>query len=252
MAEDLGFEAAAEIVRKGDPDRFLAVMAAPPAARPVLFPIFAMNLEVARAPWVTEEPLIAEMRLQWWRDALDEIASGGVVRRHEVTVPLATVLDAEGAQLLDQLIEARRADLEEMPFADTGALWAYLDATGGGLLWAAARALGADAAAEAMVRARGQAMGLANYLMAVPDLRARAKRPLPEGTDIAALAREGLQRAGTGAARGAARTATLAAWRASPLLRQAAKDPAAVEEGRLAQSEFARRAGLQRYAWVGR
>ena len=58
--------ACAAIVQRADPDRFLAVMAAPVAVRARLFPLFAVNVEVARAPWVTQEPLIAQMRLQWW------------------------------------------------------------------------------------------------------------------------------------------------------------------------------------------
>ena len=89
--------ACAAIVQRGDPDRFMATMAAPVAARRVLFPLYAFNVEVARAPWVTEESMIAEMRLQWWRDAVEEVAKGGVVRRHEVVTPLAEVLAPEHA-----------------------------------------------------------------------------------------------------------------------------------------------------------
>ena len=72
----MSLQACADLVQRGDPDRFAAAMAAPVAARKVLFPLYAFNLEVARAPWVTEEPMIAEMRLQWWRDALGEIGGG--------------------------------------------------------------------------------------------------------------------------------------------------------------------------------
>ena len=76
----MSFDACAALVERGDPQRFRAAMAAPPEARRVLFPLYAFNVEVARAPWVTQEPMIAEMRLQWWRDALEEIAMGGRVR----------------------------------------------------------------------------------------------------------------------------------------------------------------------------
>ena len=62
--------ACAAMVARGDPDRFLAVMAAPVTVRARLLPLYAFNLEVARAPWVTDEALIAEMRLQWWRDVV--------------------------------------------------------------------------------------------------------------------------------------------------------------------------------------
>ena len=61
----MSIQACADLVHRGDPDRFAAIMAAPVGARERLFPIFAFNLEVARAPWVTAEAMIAEMRLQW-------------------------------------------------------------------------------------------------------------------------------------------------------------------------------------------
>ena len=96
-------QACARIVKQGDPDRFVATMAAPAPMRPALFAIFAFNVEVTRAPWLTSEPMIAEMRLQWWRDALAEIGAGSRVRHHEVAVALAQVLDREGAAILDKL-----------------------------------------------------------------------------------------------------------------------------------------------------
>ncbi len=49
----------AERVEKGDPDRFAATMAAPPAARARLWPLYAVNLEIARAPWASSEPATA-------------------------------------------------------------------------------------------------------------------------------------------------------------------------------------------------
>ena len=48
-------KACAALVHRADPDRFMAVMAAPVPARPLLFPLYALNVEVARAPWVTQE-----------------------------------------------------------------------------------------------------------------------------------------------------------------------------------------------------
>src|SRR5210317_1238100 len=110
MTLDADVLACAAIVEKGDPERFAAVMASPLPARRVLFPLYAFNVEVSRAPWVTQETMIAEMRLQWWRDALEEIAEGKPVRRHEVTQPLAGFIDAQGAEILDRLVAARRWD----------------------------------------------------------------------------------------------------------------------------------------------
>ena len=97
----MSVQACAEIVQRGDEDRFRATMAAPVAAREVLFPIHAFCLEVAKAPWVTKEMMIAEMRLQFWRDVLQEKIEGKVPRAHEVAAPLAAVLDPASAQALD-------------------------------------------------------------------------------------------------------------------------------------------------------
>src|SRR6056297_157483 len=102
MRFDSDLTACAQLVERGDRDRFAAAMAAPVDARKVLFPIYAFNIEVSRAPWVTQEPMIAEMRLQWWTDALDEIASSGLVRRHEVVTSLAHVLDETAARQLQR------------------------------------------------------------------------------------------------------------------------------------------------------
>lgn len=255
----MSLTACAELVERGDPDRFRAVLAAPAAARPVLLPFYAFNLEVARAPWVTSEPMIGEMRLQWWRDALEEIGGGGPVRRHEVVTPLADLLDAEGAVLLDRLVAARRWDLYRDPFDDPAAFDAYLDATAAGLMWAVARALGAPVTAEAPVRAMGRAAGLASWLLAVPDLEARGRVPLVDGRPdaVRALATDALARLQDGRrgirmVPGTARAALLAGWRAPALLARAVRDPGRVAAGALVESEAARRLALLRAALLGR
>lgn len=245
-------EACAGIVRRGDPERFQAAMAAPIAARKVLFPLYAFNVEVSRAPWMTAEPLIAEMRLQWWRDALEDIAGGGHVRKHEVTGPLADVLDPDGARLLDGLVAARRMDTERAPFANAASLDAYLEATGGHLAWTAARLLGAsDRAAVGDIAWAG---ALANYFRAAPRLTALGRQPLPPDADPASLAAEGLARLERGRARRepAALPALLAAWQAGRVLRLVRSRPEAVAEGALEVSEFRRRLGLIRAATTGR
>ncbi len=253
-------DACAALVQRGDPDRFAAVMAAPVAARARLFPIYAWNLEVARAPWVTKEHLIAEMRLQWWRDVVDN-ASSGAARAHEVAGPLHQVIrDCDlPLDVMDRLIVARRADIDTAPFTDEAALAVYLEDTGGGLMWLAARALGAGPGAEVSVRGYGWAAGLANYLSAVPDLMARGRSPLvdvsPSG--IARLGQTGLDRLADARAQRhlvprSVAPALLAGWQASAVLTMAAKDPDGVLQGRIGQSEFSRRWGLLWQAASGR
>ncbi|ESW62088.1 MAG: phytoene synthase, partial [Rhodobacter sp. CACIA14H1] len=123
----MSIDACAALVERGDPDRFAAVMAAPVAARGRLFVLYAFNLEVARAPWVTKEPMIAEMRLQWWRDVVAEAAAGRPARAHEVAGPLAALLREAGlpVEVLDRLVEARRWDVYREAFEDGAAFDAY-------------------------------------------------------------------------------------------------------------------------------
>jgi phytoene/squalene synthetase len=245
--------ACAALVERGDPDRFLAVMAAPVHVRAQLLPLYAFNLEVARAPWVTEEPLIAEMRLQWWRDVVENAASGAA-RAHEVAGPLHDLIRDFGlpVEVLDRLIAARRWDIHREPHEGPEALDAYLEDTGAGLMWLAARALGAPDAAEEAVRAFGWASAAAGYLQAIPELMARGRQPLPDGLTAGRLAEMGLDRlkAAHAARKMVPRDvapALLAGWQTGGLLRQAKADPDRVAAGQLRLSEFARRGGL---VWV--
>jgi phytoene/squalene synthetase len=251
--------ACAALVERGDPDRFAATMAAPPAARARLWPLYALNLEVARAVHASDEPMIAEMRLQWWADALGRLALGERAEG-ETAAALAPLLAdrPDLAPLLAALIEARRRDCWREPFADFADLDAYIDRTAGNLAWAAARALGAPAAAERPVRDFAWGAGLANWLGAVPALVARGRAPLPDMTDagIRALAAEGRARiARARAARHrvppAARPALWPGWSARTRLRAAARMPDLVRTGRLPEARARRAPALLIRALTG-
>lgn len=224
----MSLQACADIVAKGDPVRFRAAMAAPVEARRVLFPLYAFNVEVSRAPWVTKEPMIAEMRLQWWRDVLEEIAQGKQVRRHEVVDSLAPVLDAEAAQALDLLVQARRWDIYSDPFEDTDHFWQYLDRTSGLLMWISARAL--DATEETLVRQHGTAAGMARLLAATPALIELGKHPLPDcsASSVQGYANQALALLASGkeirTLPKLARSAVLSGWQSKPILLKIARN----------------------------
>jgi hypothetical protein len=249
--------ACAQLVEKADPERFRAIMTTPVEARAKLFPIFAMNVEVARAPWASQEEMIAEIRLQWWRDALEDIAKGQPARRHEVVTPLAQALTPSLAADLDALTEARRWDIYRDPFEDQAALDRYLDQTSGTLFWVAARSLGA--ADEQTVRAFGYAVGVAGWLRAVPELESRGRIPLLDGRSdgVRALAQAGLDRLGQArknraqVSREAAQALRLG-WQAEAILRLAVKSPTRVARGDLLPSPVRDRATLAWQAATGR
>lgn len=257
MTPNDDLNACAAIVQRGDPDRFIAAMAAPVAARRVLFPLYAFNVEVSRAPWVTQEPMIAEMRLQWWRDALEEIAAGGPVRRHEVITPLAQVLTGDMAGKMDEMVAVRRWDIYKDPFEDTMHFDRYIDQTAGTLMWVSACLLGT--AEESVVRNVGYAAGIAAWLRAIPEFEARGRVPLLDGTGegVRALARGALDRlqsarASRSTVSSGAAPALLPGWQASAILKQAVARPQDVGAGLLGQSEARKRLSLMARAATGR
>ncbi|WP_171121532.1 MULTISPECIES: squalene/phytoene synthase family protein [unclassified Ruegeria] len=248
-AFDDDVKACAALVHRADPDRFMAAMAAPVTARAVLFPIYALNVEVARAPWVTQEPMIAEMRLQWWRDALQEIAEGQAVRRHEVVTPLSRILSPHLAAQLDEYVAVRRWDIYRDPFEDQAHFESYFNHSAGTLIVASAQALGE--ADEQVLRNFGYAVGVANWLRAIPELEARGRVPLLDGTPdgVQQLAKSALDRlhaarAQRSAVSNEARPALYAGWQAEWVLRQAIAQPDRVAASALAQGEIRRRLSL--------
>lgn len=245
-------QACAEIVHRADPDRFLATMSLPLATREVLFPLFAFNAEVARAPWVTQEPMIAEMRLQWWRDVVAEIAAGEPPRAHEVVAPLADVLARHAgiADMLDGLVAARRWDVYSDAFEDAAALDAYLQATGGGLAVASHMALTGEDADDPL-RDGAYGMAVANLFLAVPELEQRGRKPLVDGRPegVRALAEKGLAAWNRGPGAGA--PALRSGWMTPVLLKQLVQSPERLAAGTFGVSELRKKGRLTRIAFVG-
>lgn len=161
-------EICTEAVRQQDPDRFGAVLVAPPRTRAGLITLYALNLEIARAPFQSAEPMLAEMRLQWWVDRLTEMGAGTPPPLHDVLTPLWQEWGTTAGDLAG-LAEARRRDAAREAFGSPAEVVDYIDASAGGLMWAAARHLGADARDVVAAQARGA--GIAAWLRALPQLQ---------------------------------------------------------------------------------
>jgi 15-cis-phytoene synthase len=173
----------AGFVRRHDPDRFLCALFAPPERRDALLALVAYNHELARAREAARTPMVALMRLQWWRDAVEEAIEGKPPRRHEVAGPLAAAIqDArlDPADLL-ALADAREAEAEEEEdgLPAVPAFEAYLRGTAGRLAVAAGRLLGAPPEASPSLEQRGTAYGAAGVLRAVPALARQGRCLLP-------------------------------------------------------------------------
>jgi hypothetical protein len=239
----------ADLVRRGDPDRFLAIMSAPVAQRGALFVIYAFNLEVARAPWVTKEAIIAEMRLQWWADAIDEIYTNKTVRRHEVVTPLADLIKQQSLprELFDQLISARHWDIYSEPHAHAFAFEDYIMHSSGNLMGLACLSVGMPASDLDAAKNYGYGDGIARLFMAIPELENAQRKPLVDGRGdaVAKLATDALNRMQS--ARFSDQSGNCAlrtGWLAKTVLNTAKSNPVLVGEGALEPTEFRKKLSL--------
>lgn len=257
----MSIEACAALVERGDPDRYLSAMTAEPDDRGALFVLYAFNLEIARAPWVTAEAMIAEMRLQWWADAIEEIYAGSEVRRHEVVTPLGALIANKALDRIafDALIEARRWDIYKDPHADQAAMDQYISDTSASLMWLAAQSLGAASEHRSAVMDYGYAAGVAALMRAIPALENAQKYPLVDGTPqgVAELASSALERleAAKASLRGLpkpARAAMRSGWMATYSLKAAIQSPERVLAGDLEPADFGKKIRLFSKAMLNR
>jgi len=186
MMQD-AFSYCAELVRKADRDRFLATLFAPARSRDALYALYAFNIEIERVAGLAREAIPGEIRLQWWREVLQNERAGEAAASPVAAALLSTLVQHRlGADDLLAFVEAHRFDLynEPMPTADT--LQTYTTRTSSALFAMAAQILGADAAAAA--RPAGIAWGLARALAALPRHATQRKLYLP----VELLARHGI------------------------------------------------------------
>ena len=164
-------------VRRLDPDRHFLAMLAPPDRRPALFALYAFNQEIAATREQVSERMLGQIRLQWWREAIDGIYAG-TPRRHQVVQPLAAAIARHDLDrdLFERMIDMRETDLDDAPPADLAALERYAEGSSSTLAALALKVLGvADPAAVPAARAVGIAWALTGLLRAVGH-HARAKR----------------------------------------------------------------------------
>ncbi|MBI4724267.1 MAG: squalene/phytoene synthase family protein [Rhodomicrobium sp.] len=189
--------AAAALVRQRDRERYWSALFAPASKRAGLLALYAYNAELTHIADVINEPMVGQIRLQWWRDAID-LAAPGTKTGNPVADALAAAI-VEHNLPKERLIEMADGRIPEIfgdPPADIQALRASLQATHGALFELAAAILGdsGELAGKAAGHA-GLAYGLTQVLRTVPIQAARRKILLPpsyfesRGVNLAVLYR---------------------------------------------------------------
>jgi phytoene synthase len=159
------------LVREGDPDRYLATLFAPVAARPHLFALYAFSLTVARVREAASNPMAGEIRLQWWRDALQGEARGDV-KANPVAAALEEAIKVNrlSRQPFVDLIDARVFDLYEDPMPRVNDLEGYCGETASALFRIASLIIGGgvEPGGAAAAGHAGVAYGITGLLRALP------------------------------------------------------------------------------------
>jgi phytoene synthase len=171
-----------DLVRRDDPDRWLASLFAPQLLRPHLVALYAFSLEIARARQVVTEPTLGEIRFQWWRDLFEGLVPVEVKGHPVASALLDTVARHRlRPELLIRLIDARLFDLYDDPMPSRVVLESYARDTASVLFQMAATILDPDAAKRAAVAAEhaGIAYAITGLLRALPWHAPRGQVYLP-------------------------------------------------------------------------
>ena len=169
-------------IRRLDRDRYLTVLAAPAPAAADLAVLAAFNLELALVHDSVSEPMLGQIRFQWWREAIEGIYAG-TPRRHAVVTALADLMSRRKLSRVhfERMIDARERELVDPPPTTLADLQSYAADTSGSLLSIAAEAAGLEAGSvEDLTRPVGIAVALIGTARATLYLAQRQRRMIPD------------------------------------------------------------------------
>jgi hypothetical protein len=103
-----------DLVRVADRERFLGALFAPEPQRSGLLAVLAFDHELARTRTVTREPMLARIRLEWWREAVAETAGTGKPRAQPIVESLSETVRRHRLPVdgLVALIDAREEEID--------------------------------------------------------------------------------------------------------------------------------------------
>ena len=170
------------LTRAADHDRWLAGLYAPEGARRHLYALAAFHFEVSHLRDVVRQPMAGEIRLQWWREALE-----GQRAEEAMANPVADAL----LETIDQFrlprrafvnkIAAHMADLYDDPPATMNDLEGYFGETISAAVQMSAIILadGRDPGSAEAAGHAGVALGIVGALKALGQSAARGQVFLP-------------------------------------------------------------------------
>ncbi len=154
-------------VRAVDEPRWLSSRYATPEDRVALIVLYAFYYELARVRVAVTDQTMGQIRFQWWRGALEEIADG-VIREHDVVQALVDLIESQRLHVPD--LKAL-VDHHETAFLKQDRSLEPEDA----LVSVAAKCLGADGPLDESLKAIAFEWAALRRDDAFAELRARRK-----------------------------------------------------------------------------
>ncbi len=171
-----------DLVKSNDLDRYLSTLLAGKDKHGALFAVYAFDAEICNIAGQVSEPAIGEIRLQWWRDAIEGVFDGNC-DDHPVAKELQLVVHKYDLpkHLFNKLIDAHQFDFYREPMASVEDLIAYQTATSAAVADLVARVLiGYDALEiDDLIGQAGVARGLGKMLRTLPQQVARKQCFVP-------------------------------------------------------------------------
>lgn len=259
-----GADEVRQLARTFQYDRYVAALLLPRRHREALIVLAAFAAELQRIPFAVTEPMMAAVRLQWWRDELMTAAAPGAKARrsgHQLCDALVGVAlrCALPFGLLQGMIDAAGTELDATPLAEAAETRQVLVKFEGALFELAGRVLSADAPRELWQQAaiayggawlaaehpRREAVGAQTYVsQACGDAQQAFVTPANEA--LAAL------RAGRAELDAGARGALLPLATVAPLLRGVATQVQHTDATNGLMSDFTRARLILWTYWRGR
>lgn len=171
---------AAEL-KRADPDLYLLSLFAPAERREAIWALFLFKCEIAKTRGAVSDMTLGLIRLQWWRDEIGKIYSGGDGGQNPILSTLAPVIHERNLprEHFETLIYAHEFDLEDVSPANLEGLRHYADFTTTPMLLLAQQIAG-DVVEEGATREIAINYGLLQIVRRVPELLVQRRCYLPQ------------------------------------------------------------------------
>lgn len=94
-----------------------------------IFALLNFNIEVATIKSKVSEPMLGAIRLQWWKDAIENLNND--TPNNQILIVLKTLINKYSLDiaLISSLLEARTKDFQETPFENVNEIINFISAT---------------------------------------------------------------------------------------------------------------------------